>query len=200
MNEAALLSAPATDVSQLLQESARQRQHRARAAHLLSAIPSRSDVEWDDLMAIPAWAVRDDDEALGIETLSVGAWAHLDQIRRCIDGRLLAHLGGLLGQAELDRIMASERLRDDDGLAMASLGEPLGGLGAAALRQRLMFVGQWIMLQSVGRQRLRKVLAQALWPHIPHLQKDRAPEEMPHDLATAIMRARAVPSVPGAMP
>lgn len=179
------------NVSQTLQASASLRGHRASVARLLAGIPARGELEWDDLLAVPAWALIQDDAALTVETLSVGAWAHLDQIRRCIDGRLLAHVSGLLGQQELDRIMGADRLRDEDGGAMGGLAQPLAGLDASELRQRLMYIGQWIMVLSMGRQRVRKAVAQALWPHIPHLQKERVPEEVHHHLAAAVMRARA---------
>lgn len=186
------------ELHDVLQASARQRQHRLQAARLLLAIPARDDIEWDDLLALPAWALAHDSQTLGVATLSVGAWAHLDQIRRSIDGKLLAHLAGLLGQAELDRIMAAERLRDEDDVLLASLSQPLSGMDAAALRQHLMSTGQWIMLLSVGRKRVRKALAQAWWPHIPGLQKDSPPPDIGHDLAVAVMRARALPDAEGA--
>lgn len=180
----------AASLRQSLQASAGTRGHLSAVAHLLSDIPSRGDIEWDDLLAVPSWALLQDDAALTVETLSIGAWAHLDQIRRCIDGRLLAHVAGLLGQQELDRIMAAPPLRDDEGSLMGGLASPLSGLGATELRQRLMHIGQWLMLISVSRRRVRKAVAQALWPHIPHLHKDQVPEEVHHSLATAVMRAR----------
>ncbi len=178
------------DLNQALQDSARQRRQMAAAARLLADIPSRSEIEWDDLLAVPAWALSQADATLTIETLCVGAWAHLDPIRRCIDGRLIAHLAGLLGQHEVDRILSSDRLRDEEGFALATLPDMLSGRDVAGLRQHLMFVGQWCLLLDMGRHRVRKAVAQALWPHVPHLQKDQPPAGLTHTLSMAIMRAR----------
>jgi hypothetical protein len=174
--------------------SAHARRHRSAVAGLLSNIPARADIEWDDLMAVPAWALIGDGAALTIQTLRVGAWAHVDPIRRCIDGKTLGHLAGLLGQPELNRLIHAGRLQDDTGLGLDSLSSDLGGMDADDLRRHLMHTGQWVMLLSVGRQRVRKAIAQALWPHIPHLQKDAPPPGLEGALAAAVMRAQAMPS------
>lgn len=188
MNQQAV--APCPELTQAMRDSADMRRRIGAAARLLADIPSRSEIEWDDLLAVPVWAFDQADAALTIETLCVGAWAHLDAIRRCIDGRLIAHLAGLLGQHEVDRILSSERLRDEEGFPMATLPDMLSGRDVAGLRQHLMFVGQWCLLLDIGRHRVRKAVAQALWPHVPHLQKEQPPAGLTHALSMAITRAR----------
>jgi hypothetical protein len=183
-------TARSLEASKSLVDAARIRQHRLAVAQLLSNIPSRADVEWDDLTAVPTWALTQPESALTIQILRIGAWAHLTQLRRCIDGRLLGHLVGLLGQQEVDRLLQSEPFLDEFEVPLRTMPDALSGRDAADLHQHLIYVGQWMMLLSITRQRVRRAVAQALWPHLPYLQKDRVPDDMSHTLALAVMRAQ----------
>lgn len=188
MNQTLFTASP--ELTQALQASAAERRQIVAAARLLAEVPSLSEIEWDDLLTVPTWALDRTDDALALDTLCVGAWAHLDAIRRCIDGRLMAHLAGLLGQQEVGLMLSSERLRDEAGAPLATLPDILSGRDVAGLRQHLMFVGQWCLLLEVGRYRVRRALAQALWPHVPHLQNEQPPAGLSHALSLAILRAR----------
>jgi len=69
-----MIEAPAhsLEAGTSLADAARTRQHRLAVAQLLSNIPSRADIEWDDLTAVPTWALTQPESALTIQTLRIG--------------------------------------------------------------------------------------------------------------------------------
>lgn len=146
------------------------RQARQRAMGLLAACPSRSHLTWSDLGQLPDWACMPL-EALEAMAWRAGAWAYADELRRCIDGRVLKVLRECLGDDMLAALMKGKVATGDLGIDLP----PLVVISAPIRWGRPAFEpGNWMdqiasagrecVLASVPSRTLRQALRELLWP------------------------------------
>lgn len=152
------------------------RAHRSRVAAMLAAGPERARFQWNELAQCPAWALE---PMAQIDALAwgCGAWAHARELRRCIDGRVLAWVRERLGDAGFAALMdgpavvASDIVADDMDADDMAADEKAGisawdgdSIDPADLNAVFMAAGREWLLATIDASAWRQYLRAQWWP------------------------------------
>jgi hypothetical protein len=140
------------------------RQQRAAAARLLGRSTRRANLDWADLLKLPAWATLPRTE---LEQLAwrVGVWHFSHELQQSIDGRLLSHIRSCMGDGAFNALITSTANANH---SESSAGLPLqtSDSGWDALFRATGHVG---LLCTIDSDRLRLSLGEVLWPDEPEV-------------------------------